>query len=238
LTEHHVTDSETGLACYSSRDDCRIRKSTFTGINRILIIVWPSFHRIACSGTHILDSVPQSCYSGLCFRHWSKKPGLRDSRMDVFLPQIGFTTGRWPPRTARGTGCLSAGPCSRVRKATSSWPFTAAGHRGRSLSPSLPLSPGRAGEWRTASLRPRTRPAWTTIRSAGTTPGTGTPPCPCSRTPSSPSPRMPPGPHRRPRSRRHLLPPAETRTADLPKGDLTAVDNSSPRQEHTPRQPS
>ena len=31
---------------------------------------------------------------------------------------------------------------------------------------------------------PRTRPAWTTTRSAATTPGTGTPHCPCSRLPS------------------------------------------------------
>src|SRR5262249_16789539 len=43
---------------------------------------------------------------------------------------------------------------------------------------------------------PRTRPGWTTTRSASTAPGTGTSPCRCSPTPSSPSPPPPPPPHR------------------------------------------
>jgi DDE superfamily endonuclease len=44
--------------------------------------------------------------------------------------------------------------------------------------------PGPGGRSRSASRPPRTRPAWTTIRSAATTPGTGTRPCRCSRWPS------------------------------------------------------
>ena len=96
------------------------------------------------------------------------------------------------------TGCWSAGPCTRARKASSSWPISvlltppgdaarAGGRRGREV-----------GEWRTASPRRRTRPAWTTTRSASTAPGTGTSPCPCSRTRSSPSPPAPPPGHPRP----------------------------------------
>src|SRR5690606_21353057 len=55
--------------------------------------------------------------------------------------------------------------------------------------------------------RPKTRPAWTTTRSAVSTPGTGTSPWRCSRTPISPSPpRTPQKPGRPGR-----LAPAEIR---------------------------
>ena len=50
--------------------------------------------------------------------------------------------------------------------------------------------PERGGRSRNASRPPRTRPAWTTTRSAATTPGTGTPPCRCSRWPSCRSPPL------------------------------------------------
>ena len=66
-------------------------------------------------------------------------------------------------------------------------------------APSWSLSPAPGGRSRTASLRRRTRPGWTTTRSAGTAPGTGTSPCPCWPTRSSPSPPGPPGPPRRKR---------------------------------------
>ena len=49
---------------------------------------------------------------------------------------------------------------------------------------------GTGGRSRNASRPPRTRPAWTTTRSAATTPGTGTPPCRCSRWPSFRSPQL------------------------------------------------
>ena len=75
---------------------------------------------------------------------------------------------------------------------------------------------GPGGRSRTASPRPRTRPASIITRSAATAPGTGTSPCPCWRMRSSPSRPGPPGPSRR-------------------KRGLTAVDNVSPRREHTPR---
>ena len=83
------------------------------------------------------------------------------------------------------------------QKASSSWPSSAAGHPARSPCPSSRRSPARAGESRTASPRPRAKPAWTTTRSASTGPGTGTPPCPCSPMPSSLSPPGPraPAPH-------------------------------------------
>jgi DDE superfamily endonuclease len=51
--------------------------------------------------------------------------------------------------------------------------------------------PDPAGRSRNASSRPRTRSAWTTTRSAGMRPGTGTSPWRCSRTPSWPA--SPPG---------------------------------------------
>jgi len=76
---------------------------------------------------------------------------------------------------------------------------------------------GALGGWRTASPRRRTRPAWTTTRSAATAPGTGASPWPCSRTRSSPPPRTPPAPPRRPRNRGNLSLPAETLTARAPK---------------------
>ena len=47
---------------------------------------------------------------------------------------------------------------------------------------------GAAGRSRSPSRAPRVRSAWTTTRSAATTPGTGTSPWPCSPTPTSPSP--------------------------------------------------
>jgi SRSO17 transposase len=50
--------------------------------------------------------------------------------------------------------------------------------------------PARGGRSRNASRPPGTRPDWTTTRSAATTPGTGTSPCPCSRWPSSRSPLL------------------------------------------------
>jgi hypothetical protein len=50
--------------------------------------------------------------------------------------------------------------------------------------------PAPGGRSRNASRPPRTRPAWTTTRSAATTPGTGTPHCPCSRLPSSRSAQL------------------------------------------------
>ena len=101
-------------------------------------------------------------------------------------------------RGSAGITCWSAGPCSPARKASSSWPSTAATRRARSPWPSSPRSRARGGESRTASPRRRTRPAWTTTRSAATAPGTGTSPCPCSRTRSSPSPPAPPGPRNPP----------------------------------------
>ncbi|MBB6349900.1 hypothetical protein FHU36_006472 [Nonomuraea muscovyensis] len=51
-------------------------------------------------------------------------------------------------------------------------------------------SPGHAGRSRTASRALRTRPAWTTTRSAATTPGIGTSPLPCWPTPTSRSPPL------------------------------------------------
>ena len=103
---------------------------------------------------------------------------------------------------------------------------------------------GPAGRSRNASRPPRTRPAWTTTRSAATTPGTGTSPWPCSPTPTSPSRRRspqkpwqrphpvharrgPPSPgtpdHHRPRPRRRLglvplapPPPAPRQNQPLP----------------------
>ena len=44
------------------------------------------------------------------------------------------------PRT--GTGCSSAGPCARARRASLSWPSSAAGHPARSPSPSSPPCAG------------------------------------------------------------------------------------------------
>ena len=82
----------------------------------------------------------------------------------------------------------------------------------------------------TASLRRRTRPAWTTTRSAGTAPGTGTSRCRCSRTRSSPSAaparRPEPGP---PGS----LPACGSGGGQAKKGVLIPVDNSSRRRGHT-----
>jgi hypothetical protein len=49
--------------------------------------------------------------------------------------------------------CWPAGPCSRARKATLSWPSTAATRRGRSRSPSSRRWRVRAGEWRSATAR-------------------------------------------------------------------------------------
>ena len=69
-----------------------------------------------------------------------------------------LTTGRWPAPAATITGCWPAGPCGPARKATWSWPSTAATHRARSPSPSSPRLRARAGESRTASPKPRARP--------------------------------------------------------------------------------
>jgi hypothetical protein len=85
-----------------------------------------------------------------------------------------------------------------------------------------PRCPGQArggrghalGVWRTVSPRPRTRPAWTTTRSASTPPGTGTPPLPCSPMPSSPSPPAAPG-QERPRA---LAQPAGATAPPLKRG--------------------
>jgi len=85
---------------------------------------------------------------------------------------------------ARSATCWSAGPGPGRE-----------GRPGAGLFPLLVAAPGhpaRTGavagaRWgiEIASARRRTRPAWTTTRSAGTAPGTGTSPCPCSRTHSS-----------------------------------------------------
>src|SRR3569833_157957 len=94
------------------------------------------------------------------------------------------TTGRASPSAsagpeAGGTGCWPAARSARpTRSPTSSATAPAA--------PPWPISPGspeHAGASRNASSKPRTKPAWTTTRSAPGGPGTPASPCRCSPTP-------------------------------------------------------
>ena len=81
-----------------------------------------------------------------------------------------------------------------------------------------------------ASPRPRTRPAWTTTRSASTAPGTGTPPCRCSPTRSSPSP--PAGCGHRPRNR--LLPGRTPAANRVKRGPAACGQIFAPPRTYSP----
>ena len=71
------------------------------------------------------------------------------------------------------------------------WPTTSAAAAHRFPSPSWSASPDLGGPWRKPSSSPKMRLAWTTTKSAATTPGTGTSPYPCSPPRSWPSPPTP-----------------------------------------------
>ena len=71
-----------------------------------------------------------------------------------------------------------------------SWRSSPATPRPAPPSPNWCGWPEPGGRSRNAFKPPRTRPAWTTTRSAGATPGTGTQPCRCSRWRSSRSPQL------------------------------------------------
>jgi hypothetical protein len=71
------------------------------------------------------------------------------------------------------------------------WPTTSVTPANRCRWPTWSALPDPVGPWRKPSSSPKTRPAWTTTKSANTTPGTGTSPCPCSPPRSSPSPPAP-----------------------------------------------
>jgi hypothetical protein len=114
------------------------------------------------------------------------------------------------------------------RKASSSWRSSAAGHRAPSPCPGSSPWRGRAGESRTASPRPRGRPASTTIRSASTGPGTGTPPWRCSRTRSSPSPPALPAPAPR------LMPAATAGPPKLKRGPDPCGQRFAPPRTYAP----
>jgi hypothetical protein len=86
--------------------------------------------------------------------------------------------------TARTTGCC------RIPGPTN-WSTTSATLATPSRWLSLSGSPGVVGASRKRSSLQRTRPGWTTTRSAATTPGTGASRCPCSPQPSSPSQHTP-----------------------------------------------
>ncbi len=80
---------------------------------------------------------------------------------------------------AADTGCSPADPC-RIRPRSR---ITSAPDPVIPRSPNSPPSPDRGGGSRSASSRPRTRPAWTSTRCAPTGPATPTPPCRCSPSP-------------------------------------------------------
>jgi hypothetical protein len=82
-------------------------------------------------------------------------------------------------RSPTGTGCWSA-----AASPTATWPTTCASARRPRRWPSWSPSPVPAGRSRSPSKPPRARSAWTTTRSAATTPGTDTSPWPASPTPT------------------------------------------------------
>jgi SRSO17 transposase len=140
---------------------------------------------------------------------YGDNPGLRTwlDKQDInYVMAIScdarFTTPTGPQRAdqlaasapKRGWQRLSCGPGSVASPSPANWPTTSATPARRYLSPSWSASLEVVGVSRKHSSSPRTRPAWTTTRSASTTPGTATSPCPCSPPRSSPSPPIPNGP--------------------------------------------
>ncbi len=119
---------------------------------------------------------------------------------------------------ARGWHTMSCGPGSKGER-WYDWALAVAGP-GRHLLIRRSLTRGE--------LQPRTRPRWTTTRSASTTPGTGTSPWPCAPWRGSPSP--PPRAARRPAEPKAAGRPA---TVTPPERGRPPVDNFPGRRRAT-----
>jgi hypothetical protein len=139
-------------------------------------------------------------------RNWCEAAGLNYVMAISCNTRFDTPTGRLRADEMAGAApCTGWQPPVRGRRLQRASPLRLAGRprlTGRAPAAGAPLdlqtrracsrnscgSPDAGGQWRKPSSSPRTRPAWITTRSANTTPGTGTSPCPCSPPRSSPSP--------------------------------------------------